>query len=265
MPDITAAADETAATNLVHAAEVMLGTQSGSGSGNLGPFTATWGASANFSNGTIDLIAPNVIRITSGQMNYSLNFSFSFDLSSILPDFCLPQVCIPIPFNGKLCTPKICVNWPTITIPVSHSGTITFTADFSLNVHLTGGNWLVDLVVVGIPFLQFGPAAAAILAAIGTSAALVLALIPFIGPFLAGAVLAITAAIGIAGLTGLLGLILTPFVSGLTFNIYNQPQIFQVLPPSAPDPAVNVKLDSITAAVVSSGEDELVFTVDISP
>lgn len=265
MPDITAAVDETAATNLVVAAEAALGTQSASGSGSLGPFTATWGASANFSNGTIDLIAPNVIRIANCQMNYSLNFSLSFDLSSILPDFCLPRVCIPIPFNGQLCTPEICVNWPTITIPVSHSSTITFTADFSLSVHLSGGNWLVDLVIVGIPFLQFGPSAAAILTAIGAAAALVLAPIPFIGPFLAGAVLAITAAIGIAGVTGLLGPILTPFVSGLTFNIYSQPQIFQVLPPAPPDPAVNVKLDSITAAVVSSDEDELVFTVEISP
>jgi len=265
MPDIIAAADETAATSLVHTAEAALGTQSNSGSGNLGPFNASWGASANFSNGTIDLIAPNVIRIANCQLNYSLNFSLSFDLSSILPDFCLPQVCIPIPFNGRLCTPKICVNWPTVTIPVSHSGTLTFTADFSLNIHLTGGNWMVDLVIVGVPFLQFGPAAAAILAAIGTAAALVLAAIPFIGPFLAGAVLAITAAIGIAGLTGLLGTILTPFVSGLTFNIYNQPQIFQVLPPSGPDAAVNVTLDSITAAVVSSDEDELVLTVEISP
>lgn len=265
MPDITAAADETAATSLVLAAETALGTVSKSGSGSLGPFTATWGASANFSNGTVDLIAPNVIRLTDCLMNYALSFSFSFDLSSILPDFCLPQICIPIPFNGKLCTPKICVNWPTITIPVSHSGTIKFTADFSLNVHLDSGNWLVDLVIVGIPFLQFGPAAAAILAAIGVAAALVLAPIPFIGPLLAGAVLAITAVIGIAGVTGLLGPILTPFVSGLTFNLYSQPQIFQVLPPAAPDPAVNVKLDSITAAVVSSDEDELVLTVDISP
>jgi len=138
-------------------------------------------------------------------------------------------------------------------------------ADFSLNIHLTAGEWNIDLVIIGVPFLQIGPAAAAILAAIGIAAALVLAPIPFIGPFLAGAVLAIIAVIGIAGVTGLLGPILTPFVSGLTFNIYKQPQIFQVLPPALPDPAVNIKLDSVGAAVVSSDEDELVFSVDISP
>ncbi|HTG61945.1 MAG TPA: hypothetical protein VMG63_21370 [Terriglobia bacterium] len=43
--------------------------------------------------------------------------------------------------------------------------------------------------------------------------------IPFIGPFLALAVDVILAAIGIAGLLGFLGPLLTPFVSGLTFNM----------------------------------------------
>jgi hypothetical protein len=265
MPDIIAAADETAATNLIHAAETTLGTLSKSGSGSLGPFNTSWNASASFSGGMIDLIAPNVVRITNGQFNYALGFSFSFDLSNILPDFCLPQVCIPIPFDGKLCTPKICINWPTITIPISHSGAINFTADFSLNAHLSGSDWLIDIVVVGIPFLQIGPAAAAILAAIGAAASLILLAVPFIGPFLAAAVAGITAFIGIAGVTGLLGPILTPFVSGLTFNVYKQPKLFQVLPPALPDPAVNVNLDTITAVVASSNEDELVISVDISP
>lgn len=264
MPDIIAAADETAASNLIHAAETTLGTLTKSGSGSLGPFNASWNASASFSGGMIDLIAPNVVRIANSQLNYSLGFNFSFDLSSILPDFCLPQVCIPIPFNGKLCTPKICVNWPTITIPVSHSGVINFTADFSINVHLSGSDWLIDIVVVGIPFLQIGPAAAAILAAIGAAASLALLAIPFIGPFLAAAVVGITAVIGIGGVTGLLGPILTPFVSGLTFTVYKQPKLFQVLPPSLPDPAVNINLDAITAVIASSNEDELVISVDIS-
>src|SRR5262245_1228811 len=193
-----------------------------------------------------------------------LVFSFSFDLSSILPDFCLPQICIPTPW-GDICTPKICVDWPTITIPVSYSDSLTFTADFTLNPHLSGANWLIDIVIVGIPLLQISPAAAAILTAIGLAAAVTLASLPFSGPFLAGAVLAITAAIGIAGITGLLGPILTLFVSGLTFTVYKQPKLFQVLPAAGPvDPAVNINLDAITASVVRTDEDELVVGVDIS-
>ena len=264
MPDITVAGDEAAATQLVHDAEATLGVISRSGSGSLGPFTASWSASASFSSGAVDLNPPNVIRIANCQMNYSLGFSFSFDLSSILPDFCLPQICIPTPW-GDICTPKICVDWPTITIPVSYSDSLTFTADFTLNPHLSGSDWLIDIVIVGIPFLQISPTAAAILAAIGLVAAAILAPIPFIGPFLAGAVLAITAAIGIAGITGLLGPILALFVSGLTFTVYKQPKLFPMLPAAGPvDPAVNINLDAITASVVRTDEDELVVGVDIS-
>lgn len=264
MPDIVVAADETAATTLVQTAIAAFPIPPQSGSGSLGPFTASWSASASLAVGTVELRPPNVIRVANGTLTYALGLNVSLDLSAILPDFCLPQVCIPIPFNGRLCTPRICINWPTITIPISHSGPVNFTADFALNVHLTGGQWIVDVIVVGVPFLQLGPAAVAILAAVGAAAALVLVAVPFIGPFLAIAVVAITAAIGIAALTGLLGAILTPFVSGLTFAVYQQPQMFQVLPAAAPDGAVFVRLDSVTAAVVGTDEDELVLSVDIS-
>jgi len=265
MPDILVAADEPAVTELLHDAEATLGTLSRSGSGSLGPFNANWSASAFLAGGTVDLITPNVIRFVNCELHYNLNFTFSFDLSSIIPDFCLPQICIKIPFIGKIYTPKICVNWPTITIPLHHSDVVRFTADFSLNAHLSGSTWLIDAVIVGIPNLQISATAAAILIALGAAAAAVLAAIPFIGIFLAGAVLAITTAIGIAGVTGLLGPILSLFVAGLSFNIYKQPRIFNVLPASgALDPAVNIRLDRIAASVSRTDEDELLIEADIS-
>jgi hypothetical protein len=265
MPEILLAADEPAATELLHDAEAALGTVSRSGSGSLGPFTANWSASAFLAGGTVDLRTPNVIRVVNCELHYNLQFSFSFDLSSIIPDFCLPQICIRIPFIGRVCTPTICINWPTITIPVSFSDVVRFTADFTLNARLSGPTWLIEAVIVGIPFLQISAAAAAILAALGIAAAAILAAIPFIGVFLAAAVLAITAAIGIAGVTGLLGPILGLFVSGLTFTIYRQPRIFNVLPASgALDPAVNIRLDRIAASVSHTDEDELLIEVDIS-
>jgi hypothetical protein len=264
VPDVIAAVDESGATDLIHDAEATLGTLSDSGSGSLGPFTANWSASATFSGGTADLIAPNIIRLADVRMDYTVNFSFSFDLSTILPDFCLPRICIPTPF-GSICTPRICIDWPTITIPVSHSSFVKFSADFNPNVTLAGGVWSVDLTIAGVPFLQLGPAAAAIIVAIGAAAALVLAPIAFIGPLLAGAVLLITAAIGVAGVLGLLGPILSAFVSGLTFNVYKQPQVFEILPASGADPAVDVTLTAITAAVVSTDEDELVLNLDFAP
>src|SRR5215203_2924253 len=265
MPDVIAAVDEGGANDLLQDAEATLGTLSDSGSGSLGPFTANWSASATFSGGTADLIAPNTVRLTDVRMDYTVSFTFSFDLSSIIPDFCLPQVCLDIPFIGRVCTPKICINWPTVTIPVSHSSFVKFTADFNPTVTLSGGVWKVDVVAAGVPFLQLGPAAAAIILAIGAAAALVLFAIPFIGPVLAIAGAAITAAIGVAGVLGLLGPILSPFVAGLRFTVYEQPQLFEILPAAPPDAAVNVTLTAITAAVVSTDEDELVLNVDFSP
>lgn len=266
--DIVVAADEVAATTLLHDAETALGTlTAGPTSGSFGPITASASASAFLANGGIDLIPADTIRITDCELHYSLNLDLSLDLSAILPDFCLPQVCIPIPFDGEICTPKICVDWPTISIPVGYSDVVKFTADFKLNVHLTGGEWFVDVVIVGVPFLQIGPAAAAILLAIDAAATAILLAIPFIGPFLALAVNFIIATIGIAGLTGLLGPLLTPFVSGLTFTVYHHSKLFGALPASGPiDPAVDVNLDAVGAVVDGSGgEDELVISVDISP
>lgn len=266
MPDIVAVADETAATNMVRAAEAAIGTLSRSGSGSLGPFTVGWNASARLANGNIDLIPPNVIRIADGELQFTVGFSLSIDLNSFLPNFCLPRVCIRIPFLGRICTPRICISWPTITVPFSHSGVVRFTADFSLNPHLVGSDWKIDLVILGIPFLGLDAVSVLILAAIGTAVTLAALAIPFIGPLLAIGVAAITAAIGVAAITGLLGPILTPFISGTTLNIYTQPRLFPVLPAAGVlDPAVNVNLDAITATVERTDEDELVIGVDISP
>lgn len=266
MADITLAADQTAATTLLHKAEIALGTQStGPHNGSIGPFSATYSATASFSGGAVDLIAPNIIRIADCKLNYSLNLNFSVDLNGILPHFCLPQVCIPIPFIGNVCTPQICITWPTIPIPVSYSDAITFTADFTLNAHLSGAIWLVDVVIDDIPALNLSPAAVAILAAIGLAVTPILLAIPFIGPFLAVAVDTILATIGIAGLTGLLGPLLTPFVSGLTFNIYKQPKVLTVIPAASPaDPDVSINLDLIKAAVLASDKNELALTANIS-
>jgi hypothetical protein len=221
--EIIAALDESGATKLVHQAQGALGTLPASGSGNLGPFTATWSASASFSGGTIDLIPPDIIRVNAMKLNFNLNFSIKVDLNDFLPTFCLPRVCVKIPFDGKICTPKICVSWPTITIPLSYPDSVTFSADFRLDVYEAAPNWRVDIVVVGVPFFQISPAAAAILAALSLVVAAVLAPIPFIGPFLAAAAIIIINTIGIAGMLGFLGAILTPFVSGLRFNVYEQP------------------------------------------
>jgi hypothetical protein len=260
MPDIVAAADETATTILVHDAETALGSIAKSGSGSFGPFTAGYTTTVNFSSGIVNLTPPNVIEIADCNLHYSVSLSFSLDLNSFLPHFCLPQVCL-----FGICTPKICISWPTITVPFAFADNVKFTANFTLNPHLSGSNWLIDVVIVGVPLLQFGPATAGILAALGAALTAALLPIPFIGPFLAGAVAVIVAVIGIAGLTGFLGTIITPFVSGLSFNIYKQPKTFPILPAGAPiDPEVDVQINALVAAVQATDKDELVITADIA-
>lgn len=266
MSEIIAAIDEQAANTLFGTAVGAVGPQSRSGTGNLGPFTASYTVGGTLSNGDVDLIPPGTIRVVDLRMDWQLDLSFEFDLSSILPDFCLPQVCVNIPCVGRVCTPRICIDWPTITIPVSFGDFVEATADFGLSITLQGGVWKVEAVVQGVPNLQFGASTAALLVAIGLAATPVLLAVPFIGPFLAVAVNAILVAIGIAGVTGFLGPILSPFVSGLRIPVYQQPQQFVVLPAeSSVDPQVDIVIDQITAAVAHNApEDELVLGADIS-
>jgi len=266
MSEITAALDEKGANKLLDGAIAAIGTQSKTGSGSLGPFTAGYTIQATFTNGDVDLIPPATIRIVDLRLDWHLDLSFGFDLSTILPDFCLPQVCIDIPCVGEVCTPKICIDWPTVTIPVSFGDFLKATIDFQLVIALTSGHWKVQTEVLGVPNLQFGATSAALLLAIGAAATPVLLAVPFIGPFLAIAVDAILAVIAIAGVTGFLGPIITPFVSGLKISLYDQPQLFQVLPVEGPfDPKVDVTIDALNAVVAHNGtEDELVLTADIS-
>jgi hypothetical protein len=267
MAEIIAAVDEQGANNLLDIAIGAIPTQSNSGSGNLGPFVANYHVSATLTNGDVDLIPPDIIRLIDLRVDWDLDLSFGFDLSSILPDFCIPQICIDIPCVGEVCTPRICIDWPTITIPVSFGDFVKATGDFRLDITLVGGVWKVQAIVVGVPQFQFGGTSALLLAAIGAAATPILLAIPFIGPFLAIAVNAILLAIGIAGVTGFLGPILTPFVSGLKIPIYGQPKIFPILPAESPvDPQVDITIDLIAASVVHNGtEDELVLIADISP
>ncbi|MEC8629912.1 MAG: hypothetical protein VXY73_07465 [Pseudomonadota bacterium] len=267
MSELEIAVDEAQAALLVARGQSMLGNQSRSGTSSLGPFDANWSASASITGGSVDLRAPDIIRLANVNFNFSLGLGLSFDLSDILPDFCIPQVCIPIPFLPDLCTPEVCINWPTITLPtINHSGMVTFTSDFRLNATADGSDWVADIEIVDIPNLQLDAISTAIVAAIMGAVALALSTIPFIGPFLALATAAIGAIFAVSAITGWLGPILSLFLSGLTFELYRAPQVQTVIPAGgAFDPAVQIRITSLGASVVSSDEDELLLAADIAP
>jgi hypothetical protein len=259
--DLTAAVDEFAANVLLHAAESALGTLSKNGTGSLGPLFADWSASASLVGGTASLSAPDTIGITDLEIDYNLALTIGIDLSFL--DFCLPQICIPTPF-GDICTPTFCIDFPTIAATVPFSSSATLSADFGLDVHLTAGDWFVDVVIQSVPDVDLGTAATLLLTAIGAAVSLALLAVPFIGPILSVAAAVITGAFGIAEVTGLLGPIISLFVDGLRFTVYQQPQHFEVLPAGGPfDPAIFVTLASVNAAIQASDKQELVLTVDI--
>jgi len=262
MPDVLAAIDETAGSDILMAAEAMLGTLSNSGSTSFGPFTVSHSESATLSGGSVMFSPPATVSVNNCRLDYSLSFTFGFDLNSILPHGCLPQICIPTPW-GDICTPKICISWPTISIPVSYSDHLMFSADFGLGTHLTAGNWIVDITILAVPTLNLGPAATALIAAIGLAVAAALLVVPLIGPFLALAVAAIVGVFAIASATGFLGALLTPFISGLKFPLFSQSQTFPILPAAPPDPAVMITIFALSAMVETAGKNELVLSVDV--
>jgi hypothetical protein len=274
MPDITAAMDEHAATQVIGAAQASLGTLTNNGSSTFGPFTASFGASGTFSGAVVHLYPPNVVQIAGCSLNYTVAFNLSFDLSNIIPNLYIPGWSWSFTIKlGKFWQKTITIsippwsyNWPTVTIPVSFSDTVQFAANYKLVTQYIPPRWHVDAVILAVPQLQTTPAASALLILIGAATAPALIGIPFIGPFLAGAVLGITNTVGIAGAANFLGVMITPLVAGTRFPIYDQPEPFPLLPATGPiDPTVFIHINSINAAVVHSGEPELVLSINVSP
>jgi hypothetical protein len=267
MAEIVAAVDQQGANILLDTAIASLGPQSDTFAEALGPFSVSGSVSAMLVNGDVDLIPPDIIRIVDLRANWHIALHIAIDLGAIMPEICLPRVCIPIPCVGTVCTPRICLEWPTIPVNLPFGDFVETTGDFRLEFGLTGGVWKVEAVILNLSELRFGPATAGLLAAIGAALTLALLPIPIFGAIAAIAVNVFLLTVGTAGVTGLLGPILTPFISGLRIPIYEHSRVFEMLPAEGPfDPKVDFNIDLVAASVANSGgEDELVLIADISP
>ena len=128
---------------------------------------------------------------------------------------------------------------------------------------------VIDLKISSTPKIDLGSVAVKIVGEIAKEAPkAILKQAPFLGS-LAGAVMAVTSSVlgilTIAEILGILNVVINPFLSGLTFSVYKQPKVFQVLPnESAINPAVNVSLDFIGTDILITDKSELVLTADIS-
>jgi hypothetical protein len=258
--DLTAAVDETAANILLHHGEAELGLQTFTDSTSFGPFGAGYSVSGMLSGGTVRLVAPGTVAVDDITIGYSLKLTLSLDLSFL--DFCLPRICIPTPF-GDLCTPKICLHFPTISVHVPFAGSAVVSADFGLSAALVAGDWVISIVIQHVRKVDIGAAATALVVAIGVAIAAALSAVPFIGLILGLVAGVITAAFGIASITGLLGAAVDLFLAGLTIELTRQSQVI-TLPAAGPnDPAVPFVITALAAAVQATDENELVLTADI--
>jgi hypothetical protein len=89
MAEITAALDEKGANKLLDTVIAAIPPQSKSGSGNLGPFLASYSITGTLTNGDVDLIPPDTIRIADLQLDWSL--SLNGQTSRVVP----PEILSP--------------------------------------------------------------------------------------------------------------------------------------------------------------------------
>lgn len=263
MADIIAAIDEVGAQSVLAAAE-LVAIPPKSDSATAGPFTVAYKVAIAFSGGTVDLIPPDTVRLANLRMDFDLDLNVVIDP----PEVCLPQPCVNLPCIGEVCLPRICIDPPALpAIPVKLKDFVQFTVDCELVVELDAMNvWQVHIEIPNVPSLQLGPASQALLAALNAAITPVVAAIPLVGPILVPIVHSALAGVGLGGLTGLLGPMLSPFIQGHKFNVYSQPRLFQVLAAGgATNPPVNVTIDNVTATVQGNDEDELVLMIDVSP
>ena len=273
MTDFLVAVDSAAMSRLLSAGENAVGTLHADGHSPLGNVAAVdWFADARFEGGDIELHS-NQIVLNRLHVPFDVGVSFSLDLNSILPRICLPRICIHIPFIGNVCTPEICINWPTIHLgPVSHSGSLDLTASFHLDTRQAGGpqdpRWQVMLVIDAVPNLQLDLASALLLGALLGAITVVLYAIPFIGLILGTLFAIVSAIITIGAATGFLGGIITPFVRGLAFKIYEHSARLPIVAAAGPaDPEVDLTIAALAATVesgpVSDGKLDLVIAAEV--
>src|SRR5882762_2610160 len=120
-----------------------------SGSGSWGPFVASYSVNLDVSGGQVqmpDLGAGNqIVRLTGVVVKGMVEGSIGLDLAQFLPHVCVPpfRLCIPSPW-GDICTPQVCISWPTISVPIPIPiPPLGLSADFGVSAKQQGDNWQV--------------------------------------------------------------------------------------------------------------------------
>ena len=188
----TVALSENGATNLLRG---LLGGQAHgtSGSNSWGPFRMDYSANVQLSGGTIEIVdSPrDIFRVWNINAAGQIGLALIFNLGAILPRICIPpfQACVDIPFIGRVCTPQVCVTWPSVTVPINLPYTLNISADFDVEVSQRGSFWDVNLLVYPLSLqVDLSPNAGVLVDTVRRYVRSVLEDIPLIGNLIAGLV-----------------------------------------------------------------------------
>jgi hypothetical protein len=146
--DATVAISESALTKLVRLA--LDNPVATSGGGGWGPFVASYAVNLQITGGDIKLTEVanvQIVRLSNVIVRGSVNLSVGLDLGRVLPHICIPpfRVCLHTPW-GDVCTPQVCIPWPSIQIPIPIPiPPLGLSADFGVGVQQRGASWQVDL------------------------------------------------------------------------------------------------------------------------
>jgi hypothetical protein len=254
--DATVAVSESGANQLL---QKLLATESISktDSASWGPFTVGYSVNVALSGGTIELIdAPaNIVRVHNLNISGNVGAFFSFDLGAILPTICIPpfQVCIDIPVIGKVCTPQVCIPWPSVTVPINLPFSVDVSADFGISVNSVGSNWEVDLLVYPFSlFIDLSPMVGVILNAVENQVDSVLNTIPLIGPLISWLVNMVI---------GALSSVLSAILNAISSFIHDVILLLDLFSPTIPVPLLTFAKTQAMLAAGGPSDPEVDITI----
>lgn len=229
-----------------------------------------------FLPGSFELVdSGDIIRLRECDIHTDISFGWSFDLSNILPDICFPRICFKTWF-GKVCTPRWCIDWPTISVPFSLPTLLSEVSfDFSVQIqHDPAANqWVIKAVVnpltADIDIIDVAGTAVIAKEKFEDSLGIKLSDIPFIGSYLNDATDWILSEV-LDSIDDLLEFLSTWLsdslrlhpVLGIGFELHRADEIFEILPTSGTEPAVMVRIIDLDVDITS--DRELVVSADIA-
>ncbi|NEK35065.1 hypothetical protein [Rhizobium leguminosarum] len=216
--------------------------------GAWGPFEGSYDLVLNFEGGDVALIDPGQqINVDNLAFWGTLQLGVGLNLGRVLPRICVPptRLCAKLPWIGEVCTPQVCVSWPsasvTIPLPITRMLISPF---FKLSAVRSGDNWDIVLNVFPASILSLRPDLNYLIGTILTKVRQVvrgiLSAIPVIGNLVAGLVDSVIASLrsvlagildGIAELIRQAIMLINLFSPTIPFKITSIPGRQVILPP----------------------------------